>query len=380
VSTLVLKNARVVTPDSVAVDGWVEIRDERIHEVGTGPRPDGVDLGGRLLTPGFVDIHVHGGGGVAFQDASPDAARTAAQFHLEHGTTTLLAGLGTRPLDDLAASAESLVPLVDEGAVAGIFFEGPFLSHERRGAHNPALLRAPDVDELTRLLAAGKDAVRMVTIAPELPGALDLIRCVVEAGATAAVGHTDASYDECCAAFEAGATVATHLFNGMRPIHHRDPGPVLAALGDERVTCEVIADGYHLDDAVIKHVFDAVGHARSALITDAIEAAGAGDGTYDHGDMQITVQDGMAMLSDGSSIAGSTLTMDKALRRAVFSAGVPLHDAVLAATATPARAIGMADQVGVIAVGSRADLVVMDDSLRVNGVVRRGDWITELSG
>lgn len=379
-NTLILKNARVVTPDSISQDGWVEIRDEKIYQVGTGLRPDGVDLGGRLLTPGFVDIHVHGGGGMAFQHASPDDARTAAQFHLEHGTTTLLAGLGTRPLDDLITSAESLVPLVEEGVVAGIFYEGPFLSYARRGAHNPRLLRAPNLEEMTRLLAAGNDVVRMVTIAPELPGAVDLIRHVVEAGVTAAVGHTDASYDECCAAFEAGATVATHLFNGMRPIHHRDPGPVMAALGDERVTCEVIADGYHLDDAVIKHVFDAVGHARTALITDAIEAAGAGDGAYDHGDMQITVKDGMAVLSDGSSIAGSTLTMDKALRRSVLSAGVPLHEAVLAATATPARAVGLADQVGLIAPGSRADLVVLDDSLRVNGVIRRGEWITELSG
>jgi N-acetylglucosamine-6-phosphate deacetylase len=146
------------------------------------------------------------------------------------------------------------------------------------------------------------------------------------------------------------------------------------------VTCEVIADGFHLEDAVIKHVFNAVGHARSALITDAIEAAGAGDGAYDHGDMHITVKDGMAMLSDGSSIAGSTLTMDKALRRSVHSAGVPLHDALLAATTTPARAIGLADKVGAIVPGSQADLLVLDDSLVVNGVLRRGDWTTALSG
>jgi N-acetylglucosamine-6-phosphate deacetylase len=378
-NSTILRNARVVTPDSIIDDGWVEVRGEKIYEVGRGPRPDGVDLGGRLLTPGFVDIHVHGGGGKAFQDASTDAARTAAEFHLRHGTTTLLAGLGTQPLDDLVNSAESLVPLVEEGVLAGIFYEGPFLSDARRGAHNPRLLRMPDIDEMKRLLAAGKDVVRMVTIAPELPGALDLIRSVVDAGVTAAVGHTDASYDECSRAFDAGATVATHLFNGMRPIHHRDPGPVLAAMDDDRVTCEVIADGFHLDDAIIRHVINAVGHARSALITDAIEAAGAGDGVYDHGDMHVTVKDGMAMLSDGSSIAGSTLTMDKALRRSVFSAGVPLHEALLAATATPASAIGLVDRVGVIAPGRQADLLVLDDSLSVDGVLRRGNWTTELS-
>jgi len=375
-NSLVLKNARVVAPDSISV-GWVEIRDDTIHEVGTGSRPDGTDLGGRLLTPGFVDNHVHGGAGASFAHPAAEAARRAARFHLEHGTTTLLGGLGSRPLDELVASAELLSPLVDEGVLAGIFYEGPYLSHARRGAHDPRLLRSPDRGEMDRLLAAGGGTVRMVTIAPELPGALDLVRSVVSAGAVAAVGHTDASLDQCRAAFDAGATVATHLFNGMRPIHHRDPGPVIAAMGDDRVTCEVIADGYHLADAVIRHAFDALGPARVALITDAIEAAGAGDGLYDHGDMQVTVQDGMAMLSDGSSIAGSTLTMDKALRRSVLSAGVPLHDAVVAATDTPARAIGLGGRVGVLAPAARADLVVLDDSLLVQGVMCRGAWVTD---
>jgi N-acetylglucosamine-6-phosphate deacetylase len=217
-----------------------------------------------------------------------------------------------------------------------------------------------------------------VAIAPELPAALDLVRLVVDAGAVAAVGHTDASQEQCWAAFEAGATVATHLFNGMRPIHHRDPGPVVAALGDDRVTCEVIADGKHLDYAIVKHVFDSVGPSRVALITDAIEAAGSGDGTYDHGKMSIVVKDGMAMLADGSSIAGSTLTMDEAVRRTVQLAGVPVHDAIIAATATPARAIGMDGRTGVIASGARADLVVLDEGLRVNGVLRAGSWAREL--
>jgi N-acetylglucosamine-6-phosphate deacetylase len=373
--TLVLNNARVVTPHSISDGGWVEIRDQLIHAVGTGPRAEGVDLGGRLLTPGFVDNHVHGGAGAAFQEPTTEAARRVARFHLEHGTTTLLAGLGTRPIEELVARAASLVPLVEEGVIAGIFYEGPYLSRERRGAHNPKVLREPNVDEIRRLLAAGQGCVRMVTIAPELPGALDLVSAVVGSGAVAAVGHTDASYTECRAAFDEGATVATHLFNGMRPIHHRDPGAVVAAMGDHRVICEIIADGFHLDDAIIKQVFDTVGPSRVALITDAMEAAGAGDGDYDRGDMHVTVKDGMAMLSDGSSIAGSTLTMEKAVRRAVLSAGVPLHDALLAATATPARTIGLERRVGVIAPGAAADLVILDPSLHVNGVLRRGQWM-----
>jgi N-acetylglucosamine-6-phosphate deacetylase len=374
--TLLLNNARVVTPQSVEDKGWVEIRDDIIHDVGSGIREGGTDLGGRLLTAGFVDIHVHGGDGAAFQDATPGAGRRAAQFHLEHGTTTILAGLGSRPLDELAAAARALVPLVEDGVLAGIFYEGPFLSHARRGAHDPRVLRQPNVIEMQRLLTAGAGTVRMVTIAPELPGALDLVRAVIDAGAVAAVGHTDASYHECTAAFDAGATVATHLFNGMRPIHHRDPGPVAAALSDNRVVCEVIADGFHLHDGTVKLAFDAVKPSRVALITDAIEAAGAGDGEYDHGGMVIQVREGMAMLADGSSIAGSTLTMDKALRRAVICAGVPLHDAVMAATATPARAIGLDQHVGVIASGARADLVVLDESLTVAQVMKGGRWVT----
>ena len=378
-TSLVLQNARVVTTDDIIDRGWIEVRGGKIHDIGTGRRGDGIDLGGRLLSPGFVDNHVHGGAGAAFQNGAEDAHR-AARFHLEHGTTTLLAGLGTRPLDELATAASSLVPLVQTGVLAGIFYEGPFLSHARRGAHNPKLLRQPNLAEMRDLLAAGQGSIRMVTIAPELPGAIDLIRTVVKAGAVAAVGHTDASAAECRAAFDAGATVATHLFNGMRPIHHRDPGPVIAAMDDERVTCEVIGDGYHLGDLMIKHLFDSLPPTRLALITDAIEAAGVGDGHYDHGQMAITVKDGMAMLSDGSSIAGSTLTMDKAVRRAVHSAGVPLHDALTAATATPARAIGLEAHVGVLAPGAQADLVILDDSLCVNAVARHGEWVVPLEG
>lgn len=372
-----LKNARIVTPDGVLEPGWVELDGATIHDVGLGTREGGTDLGGQLLTPGFVDIHVHGGVGAAFQEGDPAASRRVAQLHLQHGTTTLLAGLGARPIDELVTVAQSLVDLVDEGVLGGIFYEGPYLSSTRRGAQDPRTLREPNRADMQRLLDAGRGTVRMVTIAPELSGALDLIRAVVDAGAVAAVGHTDASYDQTCAAFAAGARVATHLFNGMRPIHHRDPGPVVAALSDKRVICELVADGFHLNDAILKLVFDTVGPARVALVTDAIEAAGVGDGYYHHGDMSIKVVDGMAMLTDGSSIAGSTLTMDKALRRAVLSAGVPLHDAVTAATATPARVIGLEGQIGVIAPGACADLVVLDESLSVRSVMRQGQWVPQ---
>ena len=371
-TSLLLRNARIVTPQGVMDQAWVQIDGTRITAVGAGNREGGVDLEGQYLTPGFVDLHIHGGAHASFQHADADASRNIAALHLQHGTTTLLAGLGARPVEELEASAQSLVPLVEEGVLAGIFYEGPYLSNTRRGAQDPRTLRDPDMGEMQRLLEAGEGTVRMVTIAPELPGALDLIRTVVGAGAAAAVGHTDASYEQARAAFDAGASVATHLFNGMRPIHHRDPGPVIAALNDERVVCELVADGFHLHDATLRFVFEAAGSSRVALVTDAIEATGVGDGHYRHGDMVIDVVDGMAVLEDRSSIAGSTLTTDKALRRAVLHAGIPLHHAVTALTTTPARVLGLDGQIGVIGAGAQADLVVLDDSLSVKTVYRQG--------
>jgi N-acetylglucosamine-6-phosphate deacetylase len=375
VTPALLTNARLITPDGVVDDGWVEIAGADIARIGTGERAGGTDLHGMYLSPGFVDLHVHGGAGAAFQSGDPEASRSVTALHLRHGTTTLLAGLSASPLPQLERAARSLVGLVEDGLLAGIFYEGPYLSDVRRGAQDPRALRVPARAELQRLLRAGAGTVRMMTIAPELPGALGVIRDVVDAGAVAAVGHTDASYEQTCAAFAAGARVATHMFNGMRPIHHRDPGPVVAALEDDRVVCELVSDGFHLHDATLKLAFGCAGPGRIALVTDAIEATGVGDGRYALGDMAIDVVDGMAQLADGSSIAGSTLTTDKALRRAVLSAGIPLHEAVTALTATPARVLGLEDRIGVLAAGARADLVVLDEALAVVRVYRAGQLV-----
>jgi N-acetylglucosamine-6-phosphate deacetylase len=349
----------------------VEVEGDRITAAGPGDRSGGTDLDGGFLVPGFVDLHVHGGGGASFD--GPDCG-TAAATHLKHGTTTMLAGLVTSRVEEMTAAAERLLRLVDEGTVAGLFYEGPFLSPARRGVHSLPLLLPPDPATLTRLLGAGYGAVRLTTVAPELPGALDLVRHVVESGAVAAVGHTDASYEECKAAFDAGARVATHLFNGMRPLHHRDPGPVAAALDDERVVCELIADGHHLHPAALRLAFRAAGPSRVALVTDATEGAGGVDGDYRHGDVTVSVRNGRAVLAGTTTLAGSALTMDAALRHAV-AVGIPLTSAVTAATSTPARVLGLADEVGSIRAGARADLVVLDRELGVRQVIRRGTWI-----
>ena len=361
---------RVVTPDGVVESGYVEVAGDTIVTVGTG-----APATGRWIVPGFVDIHTHGGGGHTFTTGDAAAAREGAAFHLRHGTTTLLASLVSSPYELMRDATAAFAPLVAEGVLAGIHYEGPYLSEVRCGAQNPAYLRDPSTEELAALIALGGGAVRMVTIAPERRGALDAIKLLGSHGVVAAIGHTDATYDQTLAGIDAGATVGTHVFNGMRPPHHREPGPVFALLGADSVVCELIPDGIHLHDGTLAFAAKVTGPDRAVLITDAMAAAGMPDGEYELGGQAVVVADRVARLARDGSIAGSTLTMDAALRQAVH-AGVSMVDAVRMATTTPARAIGVAGEVGALAPGLRADLVVLDEELRVERVMRAGAWLS----
>jgi N-acetylglucosamine-6-phosphate deacetylase len=352
------------------IDAVVETRGERIVSVQPAGRTRFVDATAEWIVPGFVDIHVHGGGGGTFTTGDPGQARAAAAFHTAHGTTTMLASLVTAPEAALAAATSAYLPLVDEGVIAGLHYEGPYLSAARCGAQNPAHVRDPDLDELGRLLDLG--GVRMVTLAPELPGALDAVALLRERGVVAAVGHTDATYEQTLAAVEAGVSVATHLANAMRPVHHRDPGPVVALLNSPSVICEQIADGVHLHDGMLDLVIAAAGPDRVALVTDAIAAAGMNDGEYDLGGLAVTVADGVARLNPDGTIAGSTLTMDAALRWAVHS-GWEIPDAVAMTSTTPARALGLDHERGRLEAGMRADIVLLDGELRVVSVLLAGE-------
>lgn len=363
---------RVLGSDGVLEPGWLRVDGERIAEVGAGSRPDAEPLDG-LLAPGFVDIHVHGGGGASYTSGDDAGARAAAAFHLRHGTTTTLASLVTARPAELLATVPVLAALVDEGVLAGVHLEGPFLASARCGAHDPALLLEPSAELLDELLHAGRGTIRMVTLAPELPGGLELVKRLVDAGVVAAIGHSDAGFDAARQAFAAGAAVATHLYNGMPPMHHREPGVVGAALATDGVVVELINDGVHLHPGVVAGTFAQVGSGRVALVTDAMAAAGMGDGEYELGGQQVRVSGGVARVVSTSSIAGSTLTMDAAVRAAV-AAGVSTVDALRAATATPARALGLSD-VGVLAPGLQADLVLLDDDLSVRRVMHRGRWV-----
>lgn len=363
----------VVRADGSAERGWVRIDQGRIIEVQSGRTSDPLAVTATTLVPGFIDIHCHGGGGADFPSGDPEQIARALHAHRRHGTTTVNASLVSARYDDLVRQIQALIPFVEDGQVHGIHLEGPWIAPGYCGAHDPATLRNPDPEEVARILDTGEGRIAMVTLAPELPGALDAIRRIVDAGAIAAVGHTGADAEMTRAAVDAGATVATHLFNAMPPLLHRSAGPVGALLSDPRVFPEVISDGVHLEPDVVELAL-AAAEGRGLLITDAMAAAGAADGEYRIGQLTVRVREGVARLADSGSLAGSTLTMDTAVRRTVRDARRPLVDAVRAATSTPARALGLADR-GALEVGMRADIVMLDEDLNVDRVMRAGEWV-----
>jgi N-acetylglucosamine-6-phosphate deacetylase len=381
--SVIVHSARIVDGDRETPDGWVRWDAGRVTHRGAGDSwrdhagdtivdaraqagPDAV------LTPGFIDLHGHGGGGHSYEEG-PDAVRAARALHLAHGTTRAVLSLATATLGDLADRLQMIAQLTrSDSDILGSHLEGPFLAPSHRGAHAGDLLRAPDPETLEMLLAAGGGTVRQVTLAPELPGGLDAVRRIVGAGVVAAVGHTAADAPLAAAAFDAGARVLTHAFNAMSGLHHRSPGPVGAALVDDRVVLEIIADGVHLHPDVVRIAASAAA-GRFALVTDAMAAAGAADGAYRLGALEVEVADGVAHVAGTDTIAGSTLTQDAALRVAV-GAGVPLVAAVRALTETPARVLGRGD-LGTLEPGRLADAVLLTADLRVARVWLAGDPI-----
>jgi N-acetylglucosamine-6-phosphate deacetylase len=367
--------------------GWIEISQGLngiVDAIGTGapPRPADLDLGAVTVVPGFVDTHLHGGGGANFSTASAAETATAVALHRHHGSTTLVASLVTAGPAELLRQVGELADDVRAGVIDGIHLEGPWLSTTRCGAHQPSLMRDPDPTEIDLVLDAGVGTIRMITLAPERDGALAATKQIVDAGVVAAVGHTEATYEQTRAAIAAGATVGTHLFNAMRPIDRREPGPIVALLEDDRITIELIADGVHVDPAIYRHVTRSAGPGRVSLITDAMAAAGMADGEYWLGQLAVTVADGVARVAGTQTIAGGTATMDRVFRFAVVHSGLPRDEALMAAvrqaSINPARALGL-PSAGLVP-GATADLVVLDSDLAVTGVLRQGSWVIEPGG
>ncbi|WP_341952769.1 N-acetylglucosamine-6-phosphate deacetylase [Salinibacterium sp. TMP30] len=375
----VIHSAQLVTADEIIADGWVAWSGDTITATGVGDEwrahatadSSITDAAGSYLTPGFIDIHSHGGNGASFDDGT-DAINTALSVHRAHGTTRSVLSLVS---SDHANLVQNLTVIAELAAadplVLGSHLEGPFLDAAFKGAHSPDVLRNPTPGEIEELLAAAAGSLRQITLAPELDGALAAISQLTDAGVTVAVGHTSADYDQTLAAFDAGARLLTHAFNAMKGIHHRAPGPITAALSRESVNLEVINDGVHVHPNVVKMLF-ASALGRVALVTDAMAAACSSDGHYRLGSLDVTVTAGVARLSNSGAIAGSTLTMDAAVRRAITEVGLSVPQAVAAATVVPARAIGRAGDLGSLSAGFAADAVLLDADFRVQAVWAAG--------
>lgn len=362
--TTVFTSARKLDAAGLIDDFWMVVEGDTIVATGSGTAPDTVDatvidLGGRWLTPGFLDLHSHGAGGFSYDDGV-DAITSAIATHRAHGTTRSILSLVTNPIAELEAGLDVIAGLAaSDPLILGSHLEGPFLSPQRRGAHNPDHLIDPQPAALDRLLDAARGTLRQVTIAPELPNAFELINVLVENDVVVAIGHTEADFATARRAFDSGARLLTHAFNAMPGIGHRAPGPVVAAFEDPRITLELILDGEHVHPDVAALSFRSA-PGRVALVTDAMAATGSHDGTYLLGSLSVEVHDGVAHLAGTESLAGSTLTQDRALWVAVERAKTAPVAAVEALTLTPARVLGLEKRHGLLAPGFVADAVQLD--------------------
>jgi len=370
-----LKNARVVLPgkDKI-ISADVTIEEAKIQEVGNNLKvpesADVIDLGGKYLSPGFIDLQVNGAAGVDFLTCQPAEVKKAAKIWLEHGVTSFLGTIITQGLDEMHAGIKRLSRSGTPNLL-GIHVEGPFLSKEKRGTHNPAHVREPDRSSFDRIIENYEEDVELFTFAPEVDGGEQLLNWIKAEGFVPSIGHSTASYETALDFVDKGVYSFTHLFNGMKGIHHRQPGTAGAALNSSAFT-GVIADGLHLHPGAIKLIEKIKSEKRIYLVSDAIAAAGMEDGQYVLGDQEITVEDGLAKLDDGT-IAGSTLTLDRAVENYVNFTGATLLDAVRAVTLNPARLLNRADQIGSMKEGSRADLVVFDENYEVKYTLVEGE-------
>jgi N-acetylglucosamine-6-phosphate deacetylase len=355
----------IIQASSAIVDGallgntWIESSDGVITSVNPGihSNPDTTTNG--VLIPGFVDIHCHGGGGHYFSAISPDSITAAINAHKKTGTTSLVASLVSESIEDLKAQIQRLIPFYNRGEIVGIHLEGPYLSHARCGAHEPSLLIDPTVEQLKELVVIGQGSIKMITIAPELTGAQEAIEYLASVGVFAAIGHTEGNFQDAAAATDNGASIVTHFLNAMNK--ENTAGSIANfVLGDPRLTVELIVDGHHLSFEKVKELFASLG-PRIIMVSDAMAAAGKGDGSYTIGALPVEVKDGVARLTSNQKLAGSTLTISQAFSNLIKHCGLSLEQAVHATATQPAKAFGLRDR-GSIAVGMRADLLSYDSA------------------
>jgi N-acetylglucosamine-6-phosphate deacetylase len=376
-NTILIRNVRLVS-DAEPVLRCLLMRNgqiESIHNDGESfvfKADSVIDGNGQLLIPGMIDVHIHGAEGFDMMDGTIQSVEAVSRACARTGCTSFLATSVSSSLDDLLKMISNVKEVAgrEPGAQAiGLHIEGPYLNVKRKGMQNERYLRHPNLEEMKSIIEASGSLLRMVTLAPELPGGLEMIRFLKEKGVIAAIAHSDATYEEAKLAFESGASHVTHCFNGMRPIHHRDPGVVIAAFEESSVSVQAIVDDVHLHPAIVRLMYREKGPDKMVLITDALQAMGMGDGTYLFGGHEVKVCHGVAKLMDGT-LASSTVTMNEALHKAIQS-GIPLKDAVMMATQTPADILGLSNK-GRIEPGADADLVLMNDQFEVMWTIVNG--------
>jgi N-acetylglucosamine-6-phosphate deacetylase len=371
-SRLIVLGGTLVHPDSGTLTrGDLAVEGGKIAHF-SGNADVAIDAQGLYVAPGFIDLQVNGGVGHNFEDASPAEVRGIADFYVSHGATGLLATTVTAPIPAIRDTI-GRVKRAAHPAILGVHIEGPFISPKRKGAHNPEYILPPSRERFDGLVAGYTGFIKVVTLAPELPGAEELIERVLEIGAIPSLGHSDATYEQALAALKKGVRLFTHTFNAMREFHHRAPGAVGAALTSEAMV-ELIADGIHVHPGAMKLLYLAKGVDRICLVTDAISAAGLADGEYRLGGLQVFVEGGIARLADGT-LAGSTLTMDRAVKNFMEFTGCSLPEAVRCATLNPARLLGIDDRKGSLEVGKDADIVIFDEDLTVHYTIISGEVV-----
>lgn len=387
-SGTLIRNARIVSGETTLEQGVLLIEKDRIAFVGHEEEfadwkterqavPDvAVDAQGGWIVPGFIDIHVHGGFGHDFMNANREAYDAITRFHARNGTTGMLATTVTaskEAIDNVLAAAHSYrAGSMPGAALLGVHLEGPFISPAFPGAQNPSFIVSPNLEWLQDWTSRYPDLIRIVTLAPEREGARKVIRFLRENGIAASCGHTNATYDEIQAGIACGLCHAVHTFNAMRAVHHREPGTAGAVLSDDRITAEVIADGHHVHPACIRALHRAKPKDGFILITDAMAASGLGNGTYDLGGLAVEVDGGVARLKEGGALAGSTLTMIDAFRYAVREVGLTVPEASRAASANPAKRLGLEAVTGTIEQGKQADVLLLTPDLALQRIWIRG--------
>jgi N-acetylglucosamine-6-phosphate deacetylase len=376
-----VRNVKIVTPFRIIENGSVIVTGKKISALGSvqdvkiPSSMKSYDMNGMILTPGFIDVLVHGGGGAGFADDNEESIGTVSEFFFEHGTTGLLASLYSKPLKLLVKDVARIAKYVDshkDTNVKGIHMEGPFINPEMKGAMKEEYLWKPDVGRWNQLFAASKGCIKLMTIAPELPGCHDVMRAAANDRVVLSVGHSMALFHEIEAAIDNGAAHVTHMFNAMQPFHHREPGVIVGGLLRNELKLELIADGIHVHPAVMRLMYNIKGDGGIVLITDAIRASGMPDGDYTFMDQKITVKDKKAFLEDGT-LAGSTLTMERAVKNMVELVGVPLTDAVRMASLNGAKVLGLESRKGILAVGKDADFVLVDGNFDVHLTIYEGN-------